>query len=1032
MNLKDAGDHCEEALPTGNETTENTPCVPGPPSRVFFQENGVFSKVSSERSFIDLVRQRFHHVSASVNAFGDANQPHVKSPHFSGRKRTLQKSGPDFTHLNDASDDSASLDLKKGLSCSDSLIQLSGRVHFMYERILRNHVDSTPSKSPSSSSSSSDSSIYSSCDDLSSVTTSSSTSSSGSLAPPEPPDGGWGWIIVVAAFLVHLITDGVPVAFGIFIEDLFEDFNVTLSMTSWVGSFAFGIPCLAAPLASVLISKFGCRSVCIIGGFVSAIGCTMSFFSRTLFQLIWTFGVLSGIGCSLSSTAALIIVSLYFEDQRATATGLSIAGSGVGAFIFAPLVERLISLYTWRGAMLILSGVFANLIVCGALMRPIETRKERKKRQLLVCMENFAKESGFKLPQVYLNSEDERTDVRIHLLRKLLTSPVFPESSTSSSSSSLVKPGCEPSKNQAENQRRRNSLESETQPQSLSCSSNALCSNCTSSSDYQRRVARKSRIQNVTLETLPEEEAYIGPSGVRSIHLEEPSHQTPPVQSADSNDKFANGFLHSKLSHFLEDLHKSKRCTWPPYPSAREFRNQDWPSKRFRLLSYEPMGKYVFAVTSCERLVCMKNSKPREVVPSTDDAESGILGSSVPELHCPNPPLTASGRLRTNNPHSLCKPHQLHQPANCLDDPPATIITDIGSQSKSNRVNSSTTAVEDSRMAQQHKYSLAAFRDSITHLHPLYSRTKRSVFHQSVASRSSAVDRLRAALSMPDLVSTQRGDSCSEKSSSYASGHNVFHCQRSCLRRIRTALLRHFTYAVDISLLKGMPFSSFLLSTLLLFFWCNVAYFFLAIYAVQKDISYTMAAILYSIMGASDMVGEIAFGWTADQEWCNIVFLYFCGVLVCGVSTMLVPLATNFPALVCYSIFFGFTMAANDSLCTIFVIEFAGLSRLVSGLGLCLFCQGIAMILGPPFIGFIIDSTGSDSLAFAVGGAGIVASALVMIPVIVQEQRRRIARRRRRALRLQMKRTGSTVSSAGEVHPSLQQSSQLTVPDQSP
>nr|VZI01271.1 unnamed protein product [Spirometra erinaceieuropaei] len=189
----------------------------------------------------------------------------------------------------------------------------------------------------------------------------------------------------------------------------------------------------------------------------------------------------------------------------------------------------------------------------------------------------------------------------------------------------------------------------------------------------------------------------------------------------------------------------------------------------------------------------------------------------------------------------------------------------------------------------------------------------------------------------------------------------------------------------------------------------------------NSDISYTMAAILYSIMGASDMVGEIAFGWTADQEWCNIVFLYFCGVLVCGVSTMLVPLATNFPALVCYSIFFGFTMAANDSLCTIFVIEFAGLSRL-----------GIAMILGPPFIGFIIDSTGSDSLAFAVGGAGIVASALVMIPVIVQEQRRRIARRRRRALRMQMKRTGSTVSSAGEVHPSLQQSSQLTVPDQSP
>ncbi|KAM3178114.1 hypothetical protein ACTXT7_003187 [Hymenolepis weldensis] len=45
-------------------------------------------------------------------------------------------------------------------------------------------------------------------------------------------------------------------------------------------------------------------------------------------------------------------------------------------------------------------------------------------------------------------------------------------------------------------------------------------------------------------------------------------------------------------------------------------------------------------------------------------------------------------------------------------------------------------------------------------------------------------------------------------------------------------------------------------------------------------------------------------------------------------------------------------MAANDSLCTIIVIEFLGLSRLVNGLGLCLFCQGFASIFGPPVIGY--------------------------------------------------------------------------------
>uniref|UniRef100_A0A0X3PI87 Monocarboxylate transporter 9 n=1 Tax=Schistocephalus solidus TaxID=70667 RepID=A0A0X3PI87_SCHSO len=1019
MNLQEVGNVCERSLV--HERSENRPDVPGPRSRVFFAENGIFNKVSSERSFIDLVRQRFQHMSASVNAFGDTNSSQVKLPNSSGRKRALQKSGPDFTQLADASDDSTSLDLKKGLSCSDSMIQLSGRVHLIYEQIRRNNVDSNSSKSPSSSSSSSESSIYSSCEDLSHSTTSSSTSSSGSLAPPEPPDGGWGWIIVVAAFFVHLITDGVPVAFGIFIEDLFEDFNVTLSMTSWVGSFAFGIPCLAAPVASILISKFGCRNVCIVGGFVSAIGCTMSFFSRTLFQLVWTFGVFSGMGCSLSSTAALIIVSLYFEDQRATATGLSIAGSGVGAFIFAPLVERLISLYTWRGAMLILSGVFANLIVCGALMRPIETQKERKKRQLLVCMENFAKESGFKLPQVYLNSEDKRTDARIHLLRKLLTSPVFPESSTSSSSSSLVNPSCAQSrKNQAENQRHKSQLKSETRDIS---SSNALCPDCVFSSVDQKQVARKLCRQNLNLETLYEEGAYLDPA---AMYIKESNHQPSPGRGIGFDEPVVNNFLHSKTSHFLEDFHKSKRCTWPPF--AHKSFKQELPRKSFRVFSYEPMGKYVFAVTSCERLVGLKNPKPRAVVPPSNDTAVGISVSSTPEVYCAESPSAALRQLRMNNPHLLQNLRQSTQPTNCLD-PPTANRTDLRLKSKTIAVKASATDVDDSRMAQQQKYSLAAFRDSITHLHPLHSRTKRSVFHQSVVSRSSAVDRLRAALSMPDLVSAQKGDSNSEDSGSYKPGHNVFHCHPSCLRRVKTALWRHFTYAVDLSLLKGLQFNSFLLSTLLLFFWCNVAYFFLAIFAVQRGTSYTMAAILYSIMGASDMVGEIVFGWTADQEWCNIVFLYFCGVLVCGVSTMLVPMATNFPALVCYSIFFGFTMAANDSLCTIFVIEFAGLSRLVSGLGICLFCQGIAMILGPPFIGFIIDATGSEAVAFAVGGAGIVAAALVMIPIIVQEQRRRIARRRRRALHLQLKRSGSTASFVGDLSPSLQRPPQLTFPE---
>ncbi|VDM30993.1 unnamed protein product [Hydatigera taeniaeformis] len=130
-------------------------------------------------------------------------------------------------------------------------------------------------------------------------------------------------------------------------------------------------------------------------------------------------------------------------------------------------------------------------------------------------------------------------------------------------------------------------------------------------------------------------------------------------------------------------------------------------------------------------------------------------------------------------------------------------------------------------------------------------------------------------------------------------------------------------------------------------------------------------------------------------------------------------------------------MAANDSLCTIVVIEFLGLSRLVSGLGFCLFCQGVASIFGPPVIeleadplpeyiayiagvskasggllplrgqairrskvmqtlnGFIIDATESYTVAFTVGGAGVLLAGLVMLPAIFRQLQHRRAKRRR-------------------------------------
>lgn len=81
--------------------------------------------------------------------------------------------------------------------------------------------------------------------------------------------------------------------------------------------------------------------------------------------------VFAGLGFALCYTPAIIMVGCYFRERTALAYGIGLSGSGIGTFVLAPLVQLLIDMYSWRGALLVLSAFVANLCVCGALLRPI-------------------------------------------------------------------------------------------------------------------------------------------------------------------------------------------------------------------------------------------------------------------------------------------------------------------------------------------------------------------------------------------------------------------------------------------------------------------------------------------------------------------------------------------------------------------------------------------------------------------------------------------------------------------------------------
>lgn len=242
------------------------------------------------------------------------------------------------------------------------------------------------------------------------------------------PDGGWGWVVVFGSLVISMIADGISFSFGLLYEMFLVEFGESKSVTSWIGSLFMAVPLLSGPLCSALVDRFGCRWMTILGGILSCAGFVLSAFATSISQMYITFGAIAGLGLGLCYVTAVVSVAYWFDKKRTLATSLGACGTGVGTFLYAPLTRYLIDEYTWRGAVLILSGTLLNLCVCGALMRDPEwwIEAQRSSRASSVChdLEEIKRmiESPF-IPSTPPPSNPE------HNFQSLVNLPTFVDSS---------------------------------------------------------------------------------------------------------------------------------------------------------------------------------------------------------------------------------------------------------------------------------------------------------------------------------------------------------------------------------------------------------------------------------------------------------------------------------------------------------------------------------------------------------------------------------------------------------------------------
>ncbi|XP_056127400.1 monocarboxylate transporter 4 [Rhinichthys klamathensis goyatoka] len=190
------------------------------------------------------------------------------------------------------------------------------------------------------------------------------------------PDGGWGWAVLFGCFVITGFSYAFPKAVSVFFKELIREFGVGYSDCAWISSILLAMLYGSGPLCSILVNRFGCRPVMMVGGLFASLGMIMASFATSILHIYLCIGVITGLGLSLNFQPSLIMLNRYFSEKRPLANGLAAAGSPVALCCLSPLGQILQYNYGWRGGFLILGGILLNCCACGALMRPLKAPKK--------------------------------------------------------------------------------------------------------------------------------------------------------------------------------------------------------------------------------------------------------------------------------------------------------------------------------------------------------------------------------------------------------------------------------------------------------------------------------------------------------------------------------------------------------------------------------------------------------------------------------------------------------------------------------
>jgi MFS family permease len=159
------------------------------------------------------------------------------------------------------------------------------------------------------------------------------------------------------------VQNGLVMAFAVLYLPLVEEFGASRAEVASVQSAVLLAGGASGPVVGWAFDRLGPRRLIQLGALATALAFAVAASVSSLSTLVAVYGVLAGLGLStFGSQPNMALAALWYPGARGRAIAVADLGTGLGAFLFIPLAQFLVSAHGWRTTLLTWAGLLIVVV----------------------------------------------------------------------------------------------------------------------------------------------------------------------------------------------------------------------------------------------------------------------------------------------------------------------------------------------------------------------------------------------------------------------------------------------------------------------------------------------------------------------------------------------------------------------------------------------------------------------------------------------------------------------------------------------